>query len=251
MLRNGEFITFRDRAYAGYCISCRSVETIEAFVCSTFAAMNSVQTNAVKVTQLSTPELKFLLKLLGHEDYLAPLELLKPSPKVAKADLLAIAQSLQAQDLIDYRSEIERFSITQRGRALFKIELAARPATPDEWRVLQSCRKGAIVVEQISAKVPHEARQDLLQNLEQREFIKVLRRGAADVKLTLAGKAFLRRYRPSGCQAVLSLDLLTHYLNFMALTGEPETQFEDAAESSASEALPVNRMVPMETSAIA
>lgn len=192
--------------------------------------MNSAQTSVVQVAQLSTPELKFLLKLLGHEDYLAPLEQLKPSPKITKADLMAIAQSLQDQDLIDYRSEVERFSITQRGRALFKMELAVRPATPDEWLVLQSCRKGAIAVEQIAAKVPHEARQDLLHNLEQREFIKVLRRSAADVQLTRTGKTFLRRYRPRGSQAVLSLDLLTHYLNFMALAEQPPASLERGAE---------------------
>ena len=92
--------------------------------------------------------------------------------------------------------------------------------------IIQSCRKGAIDVEQIAAKVPHYARQDLLQNLEQREFIKVIRRGAADVQLTQVGQNFLRSYRPRGCQAVLSFDLLTNYLNFMALAGPGGVEFE-------------------------
>ncbi len=179
--------------------------------------MSSVSPSSPPSLNLSIAELKVLLKLLGQFDYLAPLEQLKPSAKVAKSELMAIAQSLQAKELIDYRSQVERFAITQRGRTLFRLEMAARPVTPDEWLVVQSCRKGAIAVEQIAAKVPQSARQDLLQNLEQREFIKVTGRGVANVQLTEAGRAFLRSYRPSGCKAVLSLDLLTNYLNFMAL----------------------------------
>jgi hypothetical protein len=179
--------------------------------------MSSTQPPSATATiSLSTPELKTLLKLLGQVGYCAPLDTLRPSPKTGQAELLAIAQSLQALGLVDYQSRIERFGISSRGRALFKLELAARPVTPDEWRVLQSCQKGPISVAQISAKVPPAARPALLQNLEQRSFIKVLRLGAADVQLTRSGAAFLRSYRPRGSQAVLSLDLLTHYLNFMA-----------------------------------
>lgn len=178
--------------------------------------MRSTQPPLTTAVVLSTPELKTLLKLLGQAGYCAPLDELKPSPKMPQAELLAIAQSLQILGFVDYQSQIERFSISPRGRALFQLELAARPVTPDEWRVLQSCQKGPISVAQIAAKVPLVARQGLLQNLEQRSFIKVLRQGATDVQLTRSGAAFLRSYRPSGSQAVLSLDLLSHYLNFMA-----------------------------------
>ncbi len=188
--------------------------------------MSFVQPSPNPSLVLSVAELKVLLKLLGQVDYCAPLEQLKPSAKVAKRELMAIAQSLQANALIVYLSQIERFAITQRGRMLFRLEMAARPVTPDEWRVMQSCRKGAIAVEQISAKVPQSVRQELLKNLEQREFIKVTERAVADVQLTQAGQAFLRSYRPCGGQAVLSLDLLTNYLNFMslALPGDGETE---------------------------
>ena len=196
----------------------------EAFVCSTSVPMSSVSSSSPPSFNLSVAELKVLLKLLGQVDYLAPLDQLKPSAKVARGELMAIAQSLQDKGLIDYRSLVERFAITQRGRMLFRLEMAARPVTPDEWLVMQSCRKGAIAVEQIAAKVPPSARQDLLQNLEQREFIKVTGRGVADVQLTQAGRAFLRSYRPSGSKAVLSLDLLTNYLNFMAMPLEPGLQ---------------------------
>lgn len=178
--------------------------------------MNSTQLSPAQSCQLTTPELKVLIKLLGHRDYHAPLDELKPSPKASKSELMAIAQALRSQKLITYHSQIERFAITQRGRMLFRLEMAARPVTPDEWLVMQSCRKGAIAVEQIAAKVPLSARQDLLHHLEQRDFIQVMRRGAADVTLTAAGQAFLWSYRPSGAQAVLSLDLLSNYLNFMA-----------------------------------
>ena len=165
---------------------------------------------------LPTSALKLLLKLVAHPGYHAPLEELKPAPKMTKSDLMAIAQMLRDQGVITYQSEIERFGLTPRGRMLFRVEMAARPVTPDEWLILQGCRKGTITSDQMSAKVPPSARQALLQNLEQRELIKVMRRGAADVQLTPAGEDFLYHYRPSGSQAVLSLDLLTHYLNFMA-----------------------------------
>jgi hypothetical protein len=107
-----------------------------------------------EVAELKVPELKTLLKLLGQPGYSAPLEELRPSPKTPQAELLAIAQSLEAQGWVDYQSQIERFGISPRGRSLFQLELAARPVTPDEWRILQSCQKGPISVAQISAKVP-------------------------------------------------------------------------------------------------
>ncbi len=201
--------------------------------------MSSVVSSAIQSLVLPVVELKVLLKLLGTVDYCAPLEQLKPTAKVPKSELMAIAQSLQSKDLIDYHNQIERFAITQRGRMLFRLEMAARPVTPDEWLVIQSCRKGAIAVEQIVAKVPVSARQDLLQKLEQREFIKVTGRGAADVQLTQAGKAFLRSYRPTGCQAVLSLDLLTNYLNFMVLAEavEIEVEADEGDEQAAAQPL--------------
>lgn len=201
----------------------------EAFICSAFAVMSSAQPSldlslSDSVLEVSTSELKVMLKLLGRVGYCAPLDQLKPSPKMAKGALMAIAQSLQLKELIDYRSQVERFAMTQRGRMLFRLEMAARPVTPDEWLVMQSCRKGAISVAQIAVKVPQSSRQALLQELEQREFIKVTGRGVSDVQLTQVGQVFLRSYRPEGCQAVLSLDLLTNYLNFMAMPLEPGVQ---------------------------
>lgn len=181
------------------CLFCFSMSEV-----STVSANPSVQ------------ELKFLLKLLGQEGYQAPLSSLKPSPKVSQRELMAIAQSLKSRGWIDYLSQIERFAITQRGRMLFRVEMAARPVTPDEWRLLQSCRQGPMNLDQIPGNVPPEASQNLLQNLEQQALIKVLRQGAAVVRLTPTGKDFLRRYRPRGSQALLSLDMLTHYLNFLA-----------------------------------
>jgi len=179
-----------------------------------------------------------LLRLLGQAEYRAPLAALKPSQKVAKSQLMAIAQSLQAKGLVDYHSQIERFALTQRGRSLFRVEMAARPVTPDEWRIVQACRKGPIEVEQITDKVPQASRQGLISHLEQSGLVKVMRRGATDVQLTSVGQDFLWGYRPSGCQAVLSLDLLTNYLNFIASASADDVRAGIVEETTSADTTP-------------
>jgi hypothetical protein len=147
---------------------------------------------AATPAQLSAPERKLLLTLLDQPGYCAPLAVLGPSVKISQTKVMAIAQSLQSHGLIDYHPHIERFNLTQRGRMLFRLEMAARPVTPDEWRLLQACRKGPIPSEQIPANVPPSTHQALLHSLEQRDLIKVLRRSAVELWLTPWGQTWGR-----------------------------------------------------------
>lgn len=157
-----------------------------------FIAMNPI---VAVPARLSAPERKLLQTLLAQPGYCASPAALRPSAKASQATVMAIAQSLRTQTLIDYQPQIERFTLTQRGRMLFRLEMAARPVTPDEWRLLQACRKGPITLEQIPANVPASARQALLHSLEQRDLIKVLRQGAAELWLTPLGQTFARLAR--------------------------------------------------------
>ncbi|HEY9667316.1 MAG TPA: transcription factor RcaD, partial [Coleofasciculaceae cyanobacterium] len=61
---------------------------------------------------METIELKFLLKLLGKQDYRAPIREVSPNSKTLASERDRICRKLCDRELVSYSSEICKFKIT-------------------------------------------------------------------------------------------------------------------------------------------
>jgi DNA-binding MarR family transcriptional regulator len=168
----------------------------------------------------NTDELKFLLRLLGCENYRSSL-----SGKIFQSfkGKDKICQNLGDRELVDYSREIAAVKILSPGKALLKLDSAQIPITDKELKVLESISKasGKITPSKIkpsSLKAPEK--ETILKTLSERGLIEVetkLKKTKAEVWLTERGIEYLRdEYNPNkGVQPVISLDLLNNYIRFL------------------------------------
>lgn len=138
--------------------------------------------------RLETIELKFLLKLLKTEGHRAPISVLKPNSRTSAAKCDRICQNLAEQGLIEYDSEISRFTLAPPGRVLLRLQTTSLPVTPDELKLLRACR-GSMTLARLGNSVPEGSRQSLVQALVKRRILKVVKRQITEVRLTAKGKA--------------------------------------------------------------
>ena len=89
---------------------------------------------------MDTNELKFLLKLLGCENYRSTL-----SGNVFKSfkGKNTICQNLGDREIIDYDREVAGVKILPPGQALLKMEVAEVPITEKELQVLEKVSKAS------------------------------------------------------------------------------------------------------------
>jgi hypothetical protein len=165
---------------------------------------------------ITTTELKFLLRLLAYDDYRVTLPQLK-----AAAGTQGLLRDrpwvrLHQLGLVDYSQEILQFGLTGAGRTLLQLDTSTLPVTPDERWILKSCQAGRITPAKIHHRVPAKIHQRLLQSLAQRGLIQVYRTQMQSVWLNLEGQQYLYQdYSPEGTHPVLSLSMLGQYLRFM------------------------------------
>jgi predicted transcriptional regulator len=170
---------------------------------------------------MESKELKFVLKLLGCNDYRSLLSAsIFDSFKQEKSK---ICQTLSDRGLIDFDREIASVRITSAGKNVLKMDMTKLPISPVEYKLLQVLVKagGKVVPSQIKGmKNVKVAERDLMiENLVQRGLVAIesgMKQQHCEVWLTEAGFDYLRyEFIPSGTQAVISLDLLSNYLQFM------------------------------------
>jgi hypothetical protein len=166
---------------------------------------------------MQTDELKFLLKLLGCQNYRSPLSATSFKSIKGKEK---ICQGLSDRELVDFSREIAGVKILPPGRALLKIDASELPISTTELKVLEKIGKasGKIKPSEISfVKAPE--REAILKSLGDRGLIEAenkLKRQKAEVWLTQRGLEYLRdEYTGKGNNPVISLDLLTNYLRFL------------------------------------
>ncbi len=172
---------------------------------------------------LKTIELKFVLKLLGCDGYRGKITALKPNSGTSASERDRICEALGSKGLVEYDSQIERFSLQPPGKTLLSLDTTSLPVTPDELKVLRACQKkksekskGYTTPGEVSG-VPASARQDLIHSLTERGMLKITKEVIKEVWLTAQGKQFLlHEYEPTGSYAsAASATMLGNYVKFL------------------------------------
>lgn len=166
--------------------------------------------------QMSSLELKFLLRLLNFPHYHAPLAQIRPNAQTSPTVRDRLCRQLQRRGWVDYEDVVTQFGLTAAGRTLLTLDTSILPITPDERFVLRSCGDSSITPGQINRRVPKNQRQRLILALGQRGLIRVVQRQIKEVWLTVEGQRFLREdCAPQGHAPVLSWSLMSSYLQFL------------------------------------
>lgn len=170
------------------------------------------------MAKLEVVELKFLVKLLGHEGYRSKVTELSPNSKTKPADRDRICRKLGNRELIEYDSRVARVSLSRRGKTLLELDTTSLPVTPDELKVLRACRqtKGSTVPETITG-IPKYSCQGLTRSLAERGMLKINGEIIEEAWLSDQGKRFLlHEYEPTGSHVVvMSATMLGNYVRFL------------------------------------
>ncbi len=164
---------------------------------------------------LSTPEFKFLLRLLEHPpQYRSPISKIKPNPKTSASERDKACKNLCSQGLVDYEEEIIRYGITAAGKSLLSLDTSTLPVTPDERHLVQAAAT-QVATPGMAKKVPANARQRLLRQLVDRGLVKIHKTQIKEVWLTAQGQAFLcHEFTPTG-NAALTASMVGTYVTFL------------------------------------
>jgi len=187
---------------------------------------------------MDVKELKFLLKLVGKQDYQASITELKPNSKTSASERDRICRQLGERDLVGYSEEIQKLKIAPPGQSLLKLDPAGLPVTPQELKILQACEKGAITPGKTNI-TPAKTRQALIDSLAHRGFIEPAQTRIKDVWLTEPGKEYLREeYTPLGAgNLTMTKAMLADYLRFMRKFLPRELQAVTTSSTPATAAL--------------
>jgi hypothetical protein len=164
---------------------------------------------------METIELKFLLKLLGKEDYRALIKEASPNTKTLASERERICRKLCDRELVGCSYEICQFKIAPPGKELLKSD--TDELTPQELKVLKACEKETITPRK--TRIPAEEAQTVIQNLAERGLIQVGKKDKKikEVWLTERGKEYLlQEYDPRGAGNItITKNMLADYLRFL------------------------------------
>ncbi|MDJ0590442.1 MAG: hypothetical protein QNJ72_10655 [Pleurocapsa sp. MO_226.B13] len=80
---------------------------------------------------MKVEELKFLLKLLGQENYQGKIQQLKPNSKTTISKTRSICRDLRDRELIACSETITKLKIDSAGKALLKLDEDNLPVNSD------------------------------------------------------------------------------------------------------------------------
>lgn len=182
---------------------------------------------------METKELKFLLKLLGCENYRSGLTASGFKDFKGKEK---ICRDLSDRQLIDFSREIATVKILSPGQDLLS-DPAQSPITDKEFKVLEKIGKAEnkITPSEIkSSSLKSAEKEAILTTLSERGLIEAetkIKKAKAEVWITERGIEYLRDdYDPKG-NANLNFDLLGDYLRFLRkyLPPKPKQESDSAA----------------------
>jgi hypothetical protein len=163
---------------------------------------------------LETIELKILLKLLGLANYEGSMSQVKPNKETLAAERNKICYRLQDRKWVTLAEEIKKIKLTSSGKALLKVDSSELPITKTELKIIKACDKESITLSKIKG-LPAKERDSLIQSLRERGFLEVVEAEPRKIALTETGKTFLlEECTPSGT-ALVSLNLLGNYIEFL------------------------------------
>lgn len=164
---------------------------------------------------MEVKELKFLLKLIGRENYQGKISELKPNSKTKVSETEKICRTLCDRELVTCSETITKIKIHSAGKALLKVDTDNLAISDDELKILKACASVAITPGKTKV-TPAKKREELIDKLVERGLITATATKIERVLLTERGKkTLLEEYKPQGTNSVLSLDLLHNYLRFL------------------------------------
>ena len=164
---------------------------------------------------METKELKFLLKLIGRDDYCGKLADLKPNTKTTITETQSICRGLRDRELVECSETITKIKINSAGKALLKLDANSLPINSDELKILKACTKATITPGKIKL-TPADKRNKLIASLAERGLIAAAATKIEKVWISDRGKQELAiEYCPKGNQPVISLSLLNNYVVFL------------------------------------
>lgn len=164
---------------------------------------------------MNTIQLKFLLKLLGHENYKAKITQIQPNSNTSATERDRVCQDLSEQGLVAYTAETLKFKLTPLGQDRLQNQAADPPLSEAELKILQASAKKTTTP--AATDVPARERQVLIQTLATHGLVKVEKRQIKEVWLTESGATYLQEYTPDGSPTI-SLAMVGHYLQFLRQT---------------------------------
>ncbi|MBD2068800.1 hypothetical protein H6F93_14920 [Leptolyngbya sp. FACHB-671] len=159
-------------------------------------------------------QLKFLLKLLGQTDCRAPISKLQPSEKTSVSERDKICRQLTDKGIVSHSREIKKFKIEAAGKNLLSQDRSSLPFTEKHFLVLEACKEKSATPGEVK-KLSSEERQNLIQELEEKGFIKAEKTRIKEVWLTDEGYEYLRDEHSLTGTSNISLNLLQNYINFL------------------------------------
>ncbi|MDJ0532937.1 MAG: hypothetical protein QNJ70_10665 [Xenococcaceae cyanobacterium MO_207.B15] len=164
---------------------------------------------------MEVKELKFLLKLIGKNNYCGKISELKPNSKTKISETQSICRNLCVRELVACSETITKIKINSVGLALLNLNADDLPVTTDELKILKACSTEAITPGKTKV-TPAEKREELITKLVERGLITATATKIEQVRLTERGKkTLLEEYNAKGTGSVLSLDLLDNYVRFL------------------------------------
>ena len=164
---------------------------------------------------MEVKELKFLLKLVGQENYRGKIQDLKPNSKTRMSETRSICRNLCDREYVACSETITKIKINSAGSALLKIDAEDLPVNADELKILKACATETITPGKTKV-TPAEKREKLIASLVERGLITAAETKIEQVWLEDRGKEVLAvEYSPQGTNSVLSLNLLNNYLSFL------------------------------------
>ena len=163
---------------------------------------------------MEVQELKFLLKLLGQENYRGKIQDLKPNSKTTMPRTRSICRDLRDREYVACSETITKIKISSAGKALLNVN-AEELLDADELKILKACATKTITPGKTKV-TPPEKREKLIASLVKRGLITAASTKIEQVWLEDRGKQVLaEEYSPNGTNPVLSLSLLNNYLSFL------------------------------------
>lgn len=163
-------------------------------------------------------ELKFILKLLGFEEYRAPITELNPGENTSASERDGICRYWANREIVNYSYKIQQFKIEPPGQALLNQDEAQYLLSPEQLFILKACSEKSIKPGDLGKKVPVAERQSIIQDLAAKGLVKSTKNvQIKEVWLTERGKEYLKEeFIPSeGKNPAVSFNLLRNYIEFL------------------------------------
>lgn len=180
---------------------------------------------------------KFLLNLLSFPNYRAPLEEVKPTPKMKAATRNKICRELGDRQLVAYSQQIKTIRISRQGKTWLKSTKLQAKLTLAELQVLQACLTARISPEETGLSA--DILENVMASLTQCDLL-LVETEIDQVWLTEAGQKFLiEDYDPRDHSGNLPFNMLADYLRlvrqfYQQSAPKINQHFEQVKENSAS-----------------